>query len=69
VIIWKADKFIPEEKYLATPGHIIGLDKETKKIKVACIDGFLEISEIEVEGKIMAPYEFVKSIRARFKNA
>jgi methionyl-tRNA formyltransferase len=55
VIIWRADQIIPEEKYLAMPGHIIGLDKESKKIRVASRDGFLEVSEIEVDGKIMPP--------------
>jgi methionyl-tRNA formyltransferase len=69
VIIWRADPIIPEEKYLAIPGHVIALDKDSKKIRVACRDGFLEVSEIEVDGKIIPPYDFIKSIRVRFGNA
>ena len=69
VIIWRADQIIPEEKYLAIPGHVVALKKDSKKVWVACGDGFLELSEIEVDGRVMPPYDFIKSIRARFKNA
>jgi len=67
VIIWKARKLIPPERYLAVPGHVIALKKDSKKTWVACVDGFLELHEIEVDGSVMAPCDYIKSIRVRFK--
>ncbi len=66
IIIWKAGIFEYKEKFLAVPGHVIGIKKETKSILVACGEGMLEIQEIEYSGKKMAPAEFIKSIRVRF---
>ena len=34
---------------------------------VACMDGLLEVQEIERNGEVMAPLAFIKSIRVRFK--
>ncbi len=67
IIIWKARVFKYKEKFLATPGHVIGIQKETKTIHVACGEGMLEIQEIEYKGSKMAPSELIKSIRIRFK--
>lgn len=67
VVIWKADKINPEERYLAIPGHVINVDRVSKKVRVACIDGYLEIIEIEVDGRLIPPTDIIKSIRARFK--
>ena len=67
IIIWKASVFNNSEKFLALPGHVIGIQKESKAIQVACGEGMLEIQEIEYRGKKMAPAEFIKSIRVRFK--
>ncbi|MEC4749597.1 formyltransferase family protein [Methylomicrobium sp. Wu6] len=67
VIIWKANKLIPTEKYLAIPGHVVALNKDTNTVWVACRDGFLEVLEIEVDGRVMAPFDYIKSIRTRFK--
>ncbi|MDP4132160.1 MAG: formyltransferase family protein [Bacteroidota bacterium] len=68
VIIWKAAVFIPGERFLAVPGHVVAIQKDTKTIRIACRENFLEIQEIEYQGKVMAPAEFIKSIRVRFKN-
>jgi methionyl-tRNA formyltransferase len=67
IIIWKADVFENMEKFLAIPGHVVGIQKELKTIRVACGEGILEIQEIEYQGKRMAPAELIKSIRVRFK--
>ncbi|HEV3223181.1 MAG TPA: formyltransferase family protein [Puia sp.] len=67
IIIWKARAFKHKEKFLAIPGHVIGIQKETKTIHVACGEGMLEIQEIEYKGNKMAPAELIKSIRVRFK--
>lgn len=67
IIIWKARVFKYKEKFLAIPGHVIGIQKEIKTIHVACGEGMLEIQEIEYKGNKMAPAELIKSIRIRFK--
>jgi methionyl-tRNA formyltransferase len=67
VVIWKADIFIPEDKYLAVPGHVVAINKDTKNITVACKEGMLQIQEIGHNGKVMPPAEYIKSVRVRFK--
>ena len=67
VIIWKAAILKYKEKFLATPGHVVGIQKENKFIQVACGKGMHEVQEIEYQGKKNAPAEFIKSIRLRFK--
>jgi methionyl-tRNA formyltransferase len=67
IIIWKASVFKYKEKFLAVPGHVIGIQKDTKTIHVACGEGILEIQEIEYKVNKMAPAELIKSIRIRFK--
>jgi methionyl-tRNA formyltransferase len=67
ITVWKAVEFNYGEKFLAVAGHIVGIQKDTKAIRVACGEGMLEIHEIEYKGTRMAPAEFIKSIRLRFK--
>jgi methionyl-tRNA formyltransferase len=67
IIIWKASVYNYKEKFLAVPGHVVGIQKESKSILVACGTGMLEIREIEYQGKKVVPTEFIKSIRVRFK--
>jgi methionyl-tRNA formyltransferase len=67
IIIWKAGIYKYKEKFLAIPGHVVGIQKETKTIQVACGEGMLEIQEIEYKGNKIAPAELIKSIRVRFK--
>lgn len=67
IVIWKAKVVIPEDKFYAIPGHVVGLNKANNSIMVACTDGLLEVQEIERNGEVMAPTAFIKSIRVRFK--
>jgi|SRR5450755_890056 methionyl-tRNA formyltransferase len=67
IIIWKAGVFDHKEKFLAGPGHVIGIQKDKKSIQVACREGVLDIQEIEYKGVRIAPAEHIKSIRVRFK--
>jgi methionyl-tRNA formyltransferase len=67
IVIRKARPFIPEDKFLAIPGHVVALQKSTNSVMVACTDGLLEVQEIEKNGEVMAPTAFIKSIRVRFK--
>ncbi|HEX3079853.1 MAG TPA: formyltransferase family protein, partial [Puia sp.] len=67
IIIWKAEEFDYGEKFLAVAGHVVGIQKDKKTIRVACGEGMLEIIEIEYKGTRMAPTDIIKSIRIRFK--
>jgi len=67
IIIWKAEEFDYGEKFLAVAGHVVGIQKDKKTIRVACGKGMLEIIEIEYKGMRMAPTDIIKSIRIRFK--
>jgi methionyl-tRNA formyltransferase len=67
VTIWKARPVIPEDRFLAIPGHVVALNKINNSVMVACSDGLLEVQEIEHNGEVMAPTALIKSIRVRFK--
>ena len=67
IIIWKAAELAPGDPFLAVPGHVVAIKKDTKTVLVACGKGMLEIQEIEQDGKKMAPADLIKSIRVRFK--
>ena len=67
IIIWKARVFVPEDKYLAIPGHVVEIRKATNTVLVACPDAMVELQEIEHNGKVMAPTELIKSIRVRLE--
>jgi methionyl-tRNA formyltransferase len=57
------------QKFYAIPGHVVEVDKATKKVYVACSNNtMLEIEEIEVNGKRIAPTDLIKSIRVRFRH-
>jgi methionyl-tRNA formyltransferase len=67
IIIWRAAELEFKEKFLSVAGHVVGIQRDTKAIRVACGEGMLEIYEIEYKGARMAPAELIKSIRVRFK--
>jgi methionyl-tRNA formyltransferase len=67
IIIWKASVFPFQDRFLAVPGHVVGIQKDSKYIRVSCGEGMLEIQEIEYKGKKMPPADLIKSIRLRFK--
>jgi methionyl-tRNA formyltransferase len=67
IIFWRVVVPDQNDKFLAVPGHIVAILKDSKSILVACGEGLLEIQEIEYGGKKMVPTDFIKSIRLRFK--
>ncbi|MFI5128890.1 MAG: methionyl-tRNA formyltransferase [Chitinophagales bacterium] len=67
VTIWKAKAVVPADKFFAIPGHVVALNKANNTVMVACMDGLLEVQEVERNGEVMAPTSFIKSIRLRFK--
>jgi len=67
IIIWKAVVFQHKDPFLAIPGHVVEIQKDSQAVHVACGKGILKIQEIEHNGKRLAPAEFIKSIRVRFK--
>lgn len=68
ITIWKAVEYNYGEKFLAIAGHVVGIQKDTRSIRVSCGEGMLEILEIEYKGARMAPADLIKSIRVRFKS-
>ncbi|MBT6050250.1 MAG: hypothetical protein HOB13_02905 [Lentimicrobiaceae bacterium] len=66
VIIWRANIFTPDNLFLAVPGHIVEINKDSGSVFVACKDCFIEVTEIEVDMSIVKPASFLKSIRLRF---
>ena len=67
IIIWKAADAGITGKFLAIPGHVTGIQRETRSVLVACGHGMLEIQSIEHNGQRIPPADFIKSIRLRFK--
>lgn len=67
ITIWKAKVYKPEDAFYAIPGHVVALNKAAGSILVACADALLEVQQIEKNGEVMAPTDFIKSIRVRFK--
>lgn len=66
IIIWRANIVKPENPFLAVPGHIVKINKDSGSVFVACKDSFIEVTEIEVEKSIVRPASLFKSIRLRF---
>jgi len=67
VTIWRARAYYPSYEFYATPGHIVGIEKESGYILVACGDGMLQLEEVEYKGQVATPATNFKSIRLRFK--
>lgn len=68
ITIWKAKVWMPESPFLAIPGHVVEIRKAAGTVLVACTDAMVELEEIEVNGNLVAPTDFIKSIRVRFKS-
>ena len=66
VIIWRAKLFKDKENYLAIPGQIAKINKDTGSVVVITGKGKIEIEEIEINGERGRPSDFIKSIRKRF---
>jgi len=68
IVIWKANVWMPESRFLAIPGHVVEIRRSTGTVLVAGPDAMVELEEIEVNGSIMRPADYIKSIRVRFKS-
>jgi UDP-4-amino-4-deoxy-L-arabinose formyltransferase/UDP-glucuronic acid dehydrogenase (UDP-4-keto-hexauronic acid decarboxylating) len=66
LIIWRAEVFEEEEKYLAIPGQIARIIYEDGSIIVICGNGKIRVREVEFSqaGRVF-PAQFIKSIRSR----
>ena len=65
VIIWDAELVDIDHVYHAVPGQIIKIDEGY--IQVACGEGQIKISSIEIDNSLITPDKYIKSIRTRFK--
>lgn len=68
IVVWRATSVVSEDRFLAVPGHVIGVNSSAGSIQVACGHGILEILEIERLGHVIKPTDLVRSIRSRFKS-
>ena len=66
LIIWRGKLYDDNENYLAIPGQISKIDKNSGSIVVITGDGKIEIDEIEINRERGKPSNFIKSIRKRF---
>ncbi|WP_415376872.1 methionyl-tRNA formyltransferase [Patiriisocius sp. Uisw_017] len=67
VIIWRAKLFIDKENYLAVPGQIAKINKDSGTIIVITGNGKIEIDDVEIKEDRNKPSIFFTSIRQRFK--
>ncbi len=67
MIIWDAELYEDDERYIAEVGQIASINKEDGSIVVITGKGKLKIKEIEYESKVCKPAEIIKSIRKRLK--
>lgn len=65
VVIWRA-RVSSLTNFQAVPGHVLGAEPGTDYLRVACGEGALDLEEVSVEGRTMAPAALTRSIRARF---
>ena len=63
IIIWDAELVSTPEVFLAIPGQVTLIGEGF--VEVACGNGKLRITEIEVDGKSYPPNHHIKSIRQR----
>jgi methionyl-tRNA formyltransferase len=66
IVVWRARSIVPEDRFLAIPGHVIAVNAAAGSIQVACGHGILELLEIERSGQVIKPTDFIRSIRSRF---
>ena len=65
IIIWRAELYHDDENYLAVPGQISEINRNTGEIIIICGVGKLKIIEIQVNDERINPSFFFKSIRQR----
>ncbi|WP_299455610.1 formyltransferase family protein [uncultured Microscilla sp.] len=65
IIIWRAEIYQDEEVYLAMPGQVALLDKNSGSVTVICGQGKLKITEVQLGDRRDSPFAFIKSFRAR----
>ena len=64
VIIWDAEAVKDKENFLAIPGQITNILKNS--IYVSSGNGKIKVNLLEIDGEELHPTEIIKSIRARF---
>ena len=64
--IWESDVVIPNFDYLASPGQVVEIRRESGEVLVATGKNFLVMKVIEYENSgLVKPIEIIKSIRTR----
>lgn len=66
LIIWDADIIFTSGKYCAVEGQVCNIH-EDGSVSVICGEGILKLLNVEYNGKIGDPGEWIKSIRTRLR--
>ncbi len=63
MVVWEAELGNMQERFLAVPGQItrIGVDH----VEVACREGMVRLTEVELKGEVAPPSRFIRSLRTR----
>ncbi len=67
IVVWDAELFNDQERYLAVPGQISSIDKNHGTITVICGKGKIKINVIGINDHQIHPAEFFQSTRKRLK--
>lgn len=65
LIIWDAELYDDDERYLAIPGQVASVERDSGSIIIITGKGKLRIKEIEINGNVCPPAQVIKSIRKR----
>jgi methionyl-tRNA formyltransferase len=63
MVVWEAELGNMQERFLAVPGQTtrIGVDH----VEVACREGMVRLTEVELKGEVAPPSRFIRSLRTR----
>ena len=65
VRIWRASVVVQPDRYLAEPGQVLSVDRDSGAVDVACGRESLRLEEIDVDGQPARPADALRGIRAR----
>jgi methionyl-tRNA formyltransferase len=63
MVVWEAELGNTQELFLAVPGQITRIGGE--HVEVACREGMVRLTEVELKGEVAPPSRFIRSLRTR----
>lgn len=62
-VVWEAELGDMQERFLAVPGQITRIGSDY--VEVACREGMVRLTQVELRGEAAAPSRFIRSLRTR----